>query len=212
MKSFALESCLKLTSLTERLSRPSYFFRTAFTHHSLQFLVEMLNNIVQYQYEGNTMMVYAILRQSDVFERLANLSLEDYKPRSKKKTSSSEQDAAEDLVEDTHWVPSPEWLDATKKKFPLQALSCLIQHLNPDIEVLCKENEVTDQDEVLRYLKSTTLVGILPVPHPIVIRTYQASTYTSMWFTSYMWGVIFTRSQRMPLYDWKKIRLVMINN
>ncbi|CAJ1425986.1 unnamed protein product [Effrenium voratum] len=50
-------------------------------------------------------------------------------------------------------------------------------------------------------------VGILPVPHPIVIRTYQASTYTSMWFTSYMWGVIFTRSQRMPLYDWKKIRL-----
>lgn len=41
-----------------------------------------------------------------------------------------------------------------------------------------------------------------------------------MWFTSYMyaaldiklsephmrWGVIFSRSQRMPLYDWKKIR------
>eukprot|EP00930_Biecheleria_cincta_P045682 TRINITY_DN31487_c0_g1_i1.p1 TRINITY_DN31487_c0_g1~~TRINITY_DN31487_c0_g1_i1.p1 ORF type:complete len:830 (+),score=154.48 TRINITY_DN31487_c0_g1_i1:247-2490(+) len=219
VKSFALESCLKITALTERLSRPSYFFRTAFTHHSLQFLVEMLNNIVQYQYEGNTMMVYAILRQAEVFERLANLSLEDYKPRNKKKVSSSdgspaagEQDAVEEQVEDMGWAPSPEWLAATKRKFPLQALTCLIQHLNPDIEVLCRENEVTDQDEVLRYLKSTTLVGILPVPHPIVIRTYQASTYTSMWFTSYMWGVIFTRSQRMPLYDWKKIRLVMINS
>eukprot|EP00413_Alexandrium_margalefii_P009677 CAMPEP_0204545910 /NCGR_PEP_ID=MMETSP0661-20131031/21622_1 /ASSEMBLY_ACC=CAM_ASM_000606 /TAXON_ID=109239 /ORGANISM="Alexandrium margalefi, Strain AMGDE01CS-322" /LENGTH=32 /DNA_ID= /DNA_START= /DNA_END= /DNA_ORIENTATION= len=32
------------------------------------------------------------------------------------------------------------------------------------------------------------MVGILPVPHPIVIRTYQASSYTAMWFTSYMWG------------------------
>eukprot|EP00913_Durusdinium_trenchii_P008755 g8222.t1 len=76
---------------------------------------------------------------------------------------------------------------------------------------MCVEQDVTDQAEVLRFLKSTTLVGILPVPHPIVIRTYQASGYTSMWFTSYMWGVIFTRSQRMPLYDWKKIRLAGVS-
>eukprot|EP00435_Cladocopium_sp_Y103_P051626 s918_g16.t1 len=95
-----------------------------------------------------------------------------------------------------------------KKKLPLQTIQCLIEYLNPQLEVLCVEKEVTDQQEVLRFLKATTLVGILPVPHPIVIRTYQASPYTAMWFTSYMWGVIFTRSQRMPLYDWKKIRLV----
>eukprot|EP00434_Breviolum_minutum_P006475 symbB.v1.2.005717.t1/scaffold336.1/size226184/2 len=79
VKSFCLESCLKLVSLAERLARPSYIFRTAFTHHGLVFLVELLNNIVQYQYEGNTMMVYAILRQAEVFNKLDRLSLADAK-------------------------------------------------------------------------------------------------------------------------------------
>merc|ERR1719215_842617 len=112
---------------------------------------------------------------------------------------------------DGTWAPTEAWLAGIKKKMPLQAILCLIDHLGPKIEILCKKNDVTDQDEVLKYLKQTTMVGILPVPHPIVIRTYQASSYTAMWFTSYMWGVIFTRSQRMPLYDWKKVKLVVIN-
>jgi hypothetical protein len=39
-------------------------------------------------------------------------------------------------------------------------------------------------------------VGLLPVPHPIVIRKYQANEYTSLWFTAFLWGVIFLRNQR----------------
>jgi len=94
----------------------------------------------------------------------------------------------------------------------LQAILCMFEYLGPMVQGMCTEGDVSDQDAVLKYLRQTTMVGILPVPHPIVIRTYQASSYTSMWFTSYMWGVLFTRSQRMPLYDWKKIRLVVINS
>eukprot|EP00931_Biecheleriopsis_adriatica_P063088 TRINITY_DN38161_c0_g1_i1.p1 TRINITY_DN38161_c0_g1~~TRINITY_DN38161_c0_g1_i1.p1 ORF type:complete len:796 (-),score=179.95 TRINITY_DN38161_c0_g1_i1:43-2430(-) len=206
IKSFALESCLKLLSLTERLAKPSYFFRSSFTHHGLVFLVEMLNNLIQYQFEGNVMMVYAVLRQADVFQRLMKLSLDSYRKKAKPQSEDAEDGKAE-----AAWEPTEEWLAAVKKKMPLQTIDCLIEHLNPQIEALCTESDVMDQDEVLRYLRGTTLVGILPVPHPIVIRTYQASSYTSMWFTSYMWGVIFTRSQRMPLYDWKQIRLVVIN-
>merc|ERR1712048_1520565 len=115
------------------------------------------------------------------------------------------------MGEDPSWKPNEAWMTSLKKKMPLQAILCLIEHLAPRIEMLCKKEDVTDHDQVFRYLKQTTMVGILPVPHPIVIRTYQASSYTAMWFTSYMWGVIFTRSQRMPLYDWKKIRLVVIS-
>jgi len=217
VKGFALESCLKLVSLAERLSRPSYIFRTAFTHHSLVFLVEMLVNIVQYQYEGNVMMVYAILRQSEVFRKIRALDLSAVPKRKKSNGAGAddapEGEATEEQVEKKAptWEPTEEWLASVKKKFPLATLESLIDHLNPQLEVICVEHEVTDQEEVLKYLRSTTLVGILPVPHPIVIRTYQASAYTSMWFTSYMWGVIFTRSQRMPLYDWKKIRFVVIN-
>lgn len=34
------------------------------------------------------------------------------------------------------------------------------------------------------------------MPHPIVIRKYQANEYTSLWFTAFLWGVIFLRNQR----------------
>jgi len=148
------------------------------------------------------MMVYAILRQSEVFQRLADINLGSVNGRAS--TAKDAEDAAA-------WTPTEAWLATVKQKMPMQTLLCLIDHLAPALELICAQNDVMDQDEVLRYLKSTTLVGILPVPHPIVIRTYQASSYTAMWFTSYMWGVIFTRSQQMPLYDWKKIQLVVIN-
>jgi len=237
IKSFALESCLKLLSLVERCSRPGYIFRSAFTHHGLIFLLEMLNNIIQYQFEGNAMMVYSVLRAHECFQQLANLELPNgvavlraaIAPETPGAGEAAAADAPAEAVgqtdgqadeaegaggqeeSETPWSPSDAWLINVKKKMPLETILCLIDHLAPRIQTLCKENDVTDQDEVLRYLKQTTLVGILPVPHPIVIRTYQASSYTAMWFTSYMWGVIFTRSQRMPLYDWKKIRLVVIN-
>lgn len=198
VKSFALESCLKLVALIDRCARPAYLFRSAFTHHGLVFLIEMVNNIVQYQFEGNSMLIYSVLRQKEIFQRLADLKL----PASR----ASKAADGEPL-----WEPTEDWVEQVKKKLPLQAILCLVEYMGPQIEGLCKMNDVTDQDHVLKFLRTTTMVGILPVPHAIVIRTYQASTYTSMWFTSYMWGVIFTRSQRMPLYDWKKIRLVIIN-
>lgn len=36
-------------------------------------------------------------------------------------------------------------------------------------------------------------MGLLPVPHPILIRKYQANSGTAMWFRTYMWGVIYLR-------------------
>mmetsp|Transcript_22806 Transcript_22806/g.52133 ORF Transcript_22806/g.52133 Transcript_22806/m.52133 type:complete len:723 (+) Transcript_22806:85-2253(+) len=213
VKAFSLESCLKLLSLVERSSRPAYLFRSPFTHHGLVFLIEMMNNIIQYQYEGNTMLVYSILRQKEVFRNLKNLKVagKSGNAESSGQDDSDEDDDEADDDEGGNWTPTDKWLQGWKKKLPIQALDCLIDFLAPQVEALCKQNDVTDQDEVIRYLQRQTMVGILPVPHAIVIRTYQASSYTSMWFTSYMWGVIFTRSQRLPLYDWKQIRLVVIN-
>lgn len=52
---------------------------------------------------------------------------------------------------------------------------------------------LTDESEILRFLQHGTLVGLLPVPHPILIRKYQANAGTAMWFRTYMWGVIYLR-------------------
>ena len=46
---------------------------------------------------------------------------------------------------------------------------------------------------MLDYLKNGTLVGLLPVPHPILIRKYQTSENTEQWFHTSIWGVVYVR-------------------
>ena len=53
---------------------------------------------------------------------------------------------------------------------------------------------LTDESEILKFLQHGTLVGLLPVPHPILIRKYQPNSGTTMWFRTYMWGVIYLRN------------------
>ena len=60
---------------------------------------------------------------------------------------------------------------------------------------------LTDEGEILKFLQHGTLVGLLPVPHPILIRKYQANSGTTMWFRTYMWGIIYLRYADIYLQD-----------
>lgn len=68
-----------------------------------------------------------------------------------------------------------------------------------------------DEDAMLYFLRTTTMVGLLPVPHPIVIRKYQINQFTHLWFTTFTWGVIFLRNQVLPLFDGSAIILFTIS-
>ena len=56
------------------------------------------------------------------------------------------------------------------------------QVLVPQVEKMCIDKGVTEEGEILRFLQNGTLVGLLPVPHPILIRRYQANKDSMMWF------------------------------
>jgi hypothetical protein len=109
------------------------------------------------------------------------------------------------------FVPTQEWLDSIKSELPLNTIMRLLQHLVPQLEELSQKMEgVLDERQVVDFLKQTTMVGLLPVPHPIVIRKYQPNAHTSLWFTACMWGVIFMHNQKMPLYDSRSIKLFTV--
>ena len=92
-----------------------------------------------------------------------------------------------------HWVASPEWVQSWKQKLPLQTIMRMLQVLVPQVEKICIDKGLTDETEILKFLQHGTLVGLLPVPHPILIRKYQANSGTTMWFRTYLWGVIYLR-------------------
>ena len=98
-----------------------------------------------------------------------------------------------------------------KATLPLETVTGLLLYLVPVVdEMVSKKQGVVDEKEILDMLEDTTMVGLLPVPHAIVIRKYQPNQYTALWFTAFMWGVIFLCNQGMPLFDGETIELFQV--
>lgn len=66
-------AAIKLLHLLEAFSTPWFLFSAPSNHHLVFFLLEIFNNIIQYQFDGNANLVYTIIRKRHVFHSLANL-------------------------------------------------------------------------------------------------------------------------------------------
>lgn len=273
-RSMSLVAAVKLVNLFELFSSPKFLYSGENAHRHLALLLEVFNNVIQYQYNGNHHLVYAIIRRKDSFGRLASLTLHRAIAQCNKVygdhttvqfdadaeatrdiVSVSSYDEAGDPVEDPvkkkrgggdastvhtrrsvatpahvpgeddtitsdtgssivgeHFTPTEAWLSELKASLPLETVTRLLQHLVPVVDEMCvRKNGVVDEVEILQVLKDVTMVGLLPVPHAIVIRKYQPNQYTALWFTAFMWGVIFLRNQNLPLFDGQAIELFQVS-
>ena len=110
------------------------------------------------------------------------------------------------------FLPSAEWLRRVKAELPLSTIMRLLHHLAPQIEELIARADYSlDEEAILGFIRSTTMVGLLPVPHAIVVRKYQPNTFTSLWFTAFLWGVVFLQNQAPPLFDGPAIKLFTVS-
>ncbi|CAL1599846.1 unnamed protein product [Knipowitschia caucasica] len=291
LKSLSMVAASKLLHLLEAFSTPRFLFSSSQNNHLVFFLLEICNNIIQYQFDGNSKLVYSIIRKRSVFHQLANLSCDDksiqnFVQRKKKqsglsRTSSIETQSSEvhkrdvppeqgaykasleampgidkitetsqvgadgtlisvqarsnaasdtesnserdmeieleasrsrlsSVSSSTAWTPSSDWALSWKSKLPLQTIMRLLQVLVPQVEKICIDKSLTDETEILQFLQHGTLVGLLPVPHPILIRKYQANAATTAWFHTYMWGVVYLRNMDPPIWYDTDIRLFEI--
>lgn len=301
LKSLSMVAASKLLHLLEAFSTPWFLFSSAQNNHLVFFLLEVCNNIIQYQFDGNSKLVYSIIRKRTIFHQLANLpcdvvSIHNALQKKKKKhpevsrTSSTDTqssdaskqdvppehgafkaslhaipgidkmteksqvgadgtlvsvprsdarqptDGGANAVSDTEsnserdaeveseasrsrlssvsstaaWSATTDWALSWKSKLPLQTIMRLLQVLVPQVEKICIDKGLTDETEILQFLQHGTLVGLLPVPHPILIRKYQANTGTTAWFHTYMWGVIYLRNVDPPIWYDTDIRLFEI--
>lgn len=60
-----------------------------------------------------------------------------------------------------------EWVARVRSELPLHTILRLLASLTPLIQELSKDDTVLTEGEVVAFLQTTTLVGLLPVPHPI---------------------------------------------
>ncbi|CAD5221855.1 unnamed protein product [Bursaphelenchus xylophilus] len=240
LKTLSMTTANKLVHLVEAFGTPWFLFSSKTNHHLIFFLLEVFNNIIQYQFDGNANLIYTIIRKRQVFYQLANLSSDptsiqqSLKGRrgkvsdtEKEKEKSSPQtleekptlqstlaatpeisvmtdkgvgiDAEKEKTEE-EWRPTSEWVEGWKSKLPLQTIMRVLQVLVPQVEKICIDKGLTDESEIIKFLQHGTLVGLLPVPHPILIRKYQSNSGTNHWFRTYMWGIIYLRNVDPPIW------------
>nr|XP_057923342.1 protein HID1b isoform X2 [Doryrhamphus excisus] len=293
LKSLSMVASQKLLHLLEVFSSPQFLFTAVHNHQLVFFLLEIFNNIIQYQFDGNSNLVYTLIWKRNVFHHLANFPGDELSiqkalqkkrrrksgmSRSNSETGSSLRPAAHNAAEhgipgmdpttdksqvcddtvaapepaqtaadcssitgtsDTEsslerdqemtpsnteagslessissssssWTASPDWVLSWRSKLPLQTIMRLLQVLVPQVEKICIDKDLTDESEILKFLQHGTLVGLLPVPHPILIRKSQVNAGTSSWFRTYMWGVVYLRNMDPPVWYDTDIRLFEI--
>ncbi|XP_049615796.1 protein HID1b isoform X1 [Syngnathus scovelli] len=280
LKTLSMVSANKLVHLLEIFSQPWFLFSAPDNHRLVFFLLEVFNNIIQYQFDGNSNLVYSLIRRRSLFQRLANLNADPAaiheallcKKKKKKKKSGGSGDSDErppgprwDLMDprgaqiaterchvghdgaavldaaalgdiecnseragegstrtesraagqlapspSSSWSATQDWVLSWKSKLPLQTIMRLLQVLVPQVEKICIDKALTDEREILKFLQHGTLVGLLPVPHPILIRKYQANAVTAWWLHTYTWGVVYLRNLDPPIWYDTDIRLFEI--
>ncbi|KAL1466655.1 hypothetical protein MTO96_042587, partial [Rhipicephalus appendiculatus] len=251
LKTLSMVASTKLLHLLEAFSTPWFLYSNPTNHHLVFFLLEIFNNIIQYQFDGNSNLVYTVIRKRHVkgpTPSVPTTPSEEVSPPPATPTAESEtqpppeeappSSSLEKMTEQAHpassptgstatspvekspprsiskgsggglvragsndeeWRgPTPEWVASWKQKLPLQTIMRLLQVLVPQVEKICIDKGLTDESEILKFLQHGTLVGLLPVPHPILIRKYQSNAGTTMWFRTYMWGLIYLRNVDPP--------------
>ncbi|CAK5129070.1 unnamed protein product [Meloidogyne enterolobii] len=261
---------------------PWFMFSSPTNHHLIFFILEMFNNIIQYQFDGNSNLIYTIIRKRHVFYQLSNIQTDSVSiaqglrkgkkpvPKDSEEESAGEitqigekneirapigptstlaQTPAIDVMttnyeakegkneqkqipkekkgenskeklenekkkdeEEEEWIATPEWVESWKSKLPLQTIMRVLQILVPQVEKICIDKGLTDESEILKFLQHGTLVGLLPVPHPILIRRYIANEGTNNWFRTYTWGVIYLRNVDPAIWYDTEVNLFEIQN
>ncbi|KAJ3161170.1 cell wall biogenesis protein [Geranomyces michiganensis] len=253
IKTLTVTTSTKLLSLFSAFSNPAFMLANEHNHKNVFFILEVFNNLIQYQVTGNTPLIYGVVRHKQKFYDLHDLTFEHAQAelvrvralRAKKQseaalaaagpetkaagverqasdasttletaddepaplsakakgkmaatispTTRARQDRQDDgppptpVDERGKFLPSEEWFNYWHSHLPLHTLLTLVDTLAPTIEQLCVEKGINDDRKVLEYLESGTLVGVLPVPHPIFVRKFVASNGIRVWFCGWFW-------------------------
>eukprot|EP00755_Sulcionema_specki_P022865 Sspe_Gene.77524::Locus_48454_Transcript_1_1_Confidence_1.000_Length_2461::g.77524::m.77524 len=186
-RSLSMVTASKLLNLFSDFSSYKYLSLTPDGWRNIVTLIRSLNNIIQYQYEGNIALVYAILRREDVVRRFFRLI-------------SSEPAGENDPRINESWTAD----------VPTAVLSRLLEALKPEVDAFCSKDSV-DEGEVLTFLSGITLVGLLPQPHPIDSVQFRAIPSVYAYIDSWIYTLVYMRHTEPSLWDPRSVALFPIH-
>jgi len=122
----------------------------------------------------------------------------------KEAEAEEEKKVAEEPPKEPEWKPTKQWIKTWVSQLPIDPLLLLLRHLSTTLDVISESAKVSNEFK----LKESTIVGILPVPHQIVIRKNEATGLAYFgWMSSYIWGLILLKSINPFMFNIERIKL-----
>eukprot|EP00899_Mesostigma_viride_P003794 jgi/Mesvir1/13415/Mv16496-RA.2 len=98
------------------------------------------------------------------------------------------------------WQPSQEWLDSVLlPELPLHSLVCILGTLGAEVDAHFRHRWPASSEDIVAFLSRTTLVGLLPMPQPVVVHRFVPNKFTDLWLSAQIFGTIYLRQQVMDL-------------
>jgi Dyggve-Melchior-Clausen syndrome protein len=192
IKHLTTVASVALVKLLERFSKPTFLFAAEFNHRILGYFLEAFNNMLQYQANSHHRLVYAAVFKKELIEALGSLTF----------------DKGMEALGDTptgDWKPSEDWFKDWHEKLPMTPMERMIEAIVPRMTAAQEKNAAAglsplSEQQMMAVVQRDSLVGILPVPHPILLRRYEPNDHTAAWFSSFFWGLVFRRALQPPMF------------
>jgi hypothetical protein len=72
---------------------------------------------------------------------------------------------------------------------------------------VCVSREYSGVDQVVDFIRKNTLVGLLPVPHRIVVRLFRPNTTTDWQVSALLWSQVYVQQLTPPLFVGTDVRM-----
>jgi hypothetical protein len=102
IKTLCMVASTKLLHLLEAFSSSSFLFANNNNYNLIFFLLEILNNMIQYQFDGNYNLVYTIIRKRNIFFNLSNLQADESSIETALKTTQSSHSNVGNTSQSSH--------------------------------------------------------------------------------------------------------------
>jgi hypothetical protein len=89
------------------------------------------------------------------------------------------------------FAPTESWVASWREGLPIDPILILISECLPKVSSL---SSLSTNTAALEYLKSVTLVGLLPPSPPVRARRFTESVHSTIWLMSLAWGNVYIHS------------------
>ena len=189
-KSMCTVTASKMMSLYDGLSNTKFINSAPDNWRCLFLLLQSFCNAIQYQYEGNLTLVYAILRKEERFRQFGQLL---------EKTTAEKGEVMLNI---------PEAARADLMMYS-KVITVTLDVLYPRVQQFCDAGS-GDETDMMAFLANSTLVGLLPPTRGILIRTYFATPEIYSYIATWLWGLIYNRHQSPPMFAPEHVQLFRV--